>query len=78
MLFGFLRALDLVTREGRGEEPMQPHPLRSPLALARRPPALDRQSIPGRPYTIEGYLAHEHADVIRQLTASCGHSRIVE
>ena len=49
---------------------MQSHPLRSPLALARRPPALDRQSIPGRLYTLEGYLAHEHADVIRQLTVN--------
>jgi len=49
---------------------MQSHPLRSPLALARRPPALDGQSILGRLYTVEGSLAHEHADVIRQLTAN--------
>ena len=49
---------------------MQSHPLRSPLALARRPPALDRQSILGRLYTVGDYLAHEHADVIRQLTAN--------
>ena len=52
---------------------MQSHPLRSPLALARRPPALDRQSIPGRLYTVEGSLAHEQADVIRQLTARSRH-----
>jgi len=49
---------------------MQSNPLRSPLALARRPPALDGQSIPGRLYTVGDYLAHEQADVIRQLTAN--------
>ena len=49
---------------------MQSNPLRSPLALARRPPALDGQSIPGRLYRVGDYLAHEHADVIRQLTAN--------
>ena len=49
---------------------MQSHPLRAPLALARRPSALDNQPIPGRLYTVGDYLAHEHADVIRQLTAN--------
>ena len=54
---------------------MQSNRLRSPLALARRPPALDGQSIPGRLYTVGDYLAHEHADVIRHLTARRRRSR---
>jgi hypothetical protein len=54
---------------------MHSHPLRSPLALARRPPALDGQPNPRRLYTVGGYLAHEHADVIRHLTARRRRSR---
>ena len=52
---------------------MQSHPLRSPLALARRPSALDNQPIPGRLYAFGGYSAHEHPYVIRQQPATSRH-----
>ena len=52
---------------------MHSHSLRSPRVRARRPPVLDGQRIPGRLYTVWGYLEHDHADIIRHLPARTRH-----